>query len=162
MKRVAIFDIDGVLADGWPALQESCMEPGAPDWDLYHELICEAPVLANGMAELVRSYFADPDTYVVMITCRTDRIHRQTKQWLERNGLHHDELFTRAESTRNVEHKVAVVTWLRAQGLEIMLAFDDSPEQIDALEAIDVPTVYVHSGYYDDHQPWRQPALVDA
>ena len=38
---------------------------------------------------------------------------------------------------------------LRAYGLDLRLAFEDDPRNLDMFHAEGIPCVYIHSGYYE-------------
>jgi uncharacterized HAD superfamily protein len=150
-----IVDIDGVLADGYPALH-SATSGGATDWDLYHDLMIDAPLLDNGIADLVRTLHDDTDIAVVLLTCRGDHKQATTRKWLDAREIPFDELIHKPLGVEHYEHKRIEVERLRSFGFGIVLAIDDDPEWIRIYREMLVPTLYIHSGHYDARQPWRE------
>jgi uncharacterized HAD superfamily protein len=148
-----IVDIDGVLADGYPAL-EACSSPEGTDWELYHDLMRDAPLCKNGVPELVRA-LVNTEIVVVLLTCRGEHKHHITRAWLENNDIPYDDLIHKRADVEHYEHKVSVITELRRTGHEVFLAIEDDPVHVEQFRALDIAVMYVHSGHYEDHQPWR-------
>ena len=81
-RPVAVFDIDGVLADVSHRLHYLQSYPQR--WDRFFAAADRDPLLAEGAARL-RAALVDHD--VLYLTGRPERSRRLTKAWLRRHGL---------------------------------------------------------------------------
>ncbi len=90
-------------------------------------------------------------TSIVLLTARPAALAETTVTWLERNGVDWDLLAMRNDDDHgsSPEVKRAILNGLRGDGHEPVLAVDDDPRNLVMYRSEGVPTVYVHSGYYD-------------
>ena len=93
----------------------------------------------------------DPDLVVVLLTARPAWVRKQTLAWLHRYGLRWDLLAMRGPSDHGSarDFKRRSVRELRAAGFEPLLSFEDDRRNVTMFHEEGVPTVYIHSGYYD-------------
>jgi FMN phosphatase YigB (HAD superfamily) len=118
-QRIAVFDIDGVLADNRP--RQHLVTRRRKDWDAFFAALAFGwvPIYASGRPE----------------RCRSD-----TSQWLERWGFPAAELLLRADDDRRpaLQVKREFLTMLGARG-EIVSVVDDDEDVIDGLTAVGFP-----------------------
>jgi hypothetical protein len=141
-----VFDIDGVLSDA--AGRQHFIEQGRRNWSAFFEACGEDPVISEiqRLLELLREELA-----VVLLTGRPLRVRPQTLAWLERYRLRWDLLVMRdrGDYSQVTDFKREVVGQLRAGGLDLMLAVEDDPSNHAMFVDEGVPSLYIHSGYYD-------------
>ena len=82
MKPLAVFDIDGVLADVRHRLHH--VERRPKDWDAFFAAAVDDPPLEQGVA-LARA--SAEDCEVVYVTGRPERCRRDTLAWFRQHGL---------------------------------------------------------------------------
>lgn len=82
MKPLAVFDIDGVLADVRHRLR--FVERRPKDWDAFFDAAIDDPPLAEGVALAVASA---EECEVVYVTGRPERCRRDTLAWFAQHGL---------------------------------------------------------------------------
>jgi phosphoglycolate phosphatase-like HAD superfamily hydrolase len=140
-----VFDMDGVLSDATG--RQHFLEGPAMHWDDFFAACGDDPLIEASarLAELI-----DPSLRLVLLTARPMRVRPQTLAWLERHGLRWDLLVMREDDDWGSSHtyKHAVLVELRAKGFAVQLAFEDDPRNVEMFRAAGVPTVYIHSGYY--------------
>jgi phosphoglycolate phosphatase-like HAD superfamily hydrolase len=154
-KALAVFDIDGVLADVRHRLHH--LEARPQRWERFFQSADRDPVLVEG-AERLRAALTDHD--VLYLTGRPERTRRLTERWLARHGLPTGPLFMRADDdhrpARWVKRQV-----LRALGRERVVAsvLDDDPAVVALLEADGWP---VELATWLPHSSTLQGAQEDA
>ena len=144
-----IFDIDGVLSDATG--RQHFLQPadgGKKDWRGFFDACADDPLLEDVAA---LAGVVDPAVVVVLLTARPVRVQPNTLEWMERNGLRWDLLVMRNSGnyTHSPEFKRLTVSELRERGFDIKVAFEDDPRNLEMFRSQGVPTVYIHSGYYD-------------
>ena len=97
-RPLAVFDIDGVLADVRHRLHH--VEGARKDWDAFFRAAAEDPPLAQGVA-LAQESANDCD--VVYVTGRPERCREDTLAWFRRHGLPEGRLSMR----RDGDHRPA-------------------------------------------------------
>ena len=141
-----VFDIDGVLSDA--AGRQHFIEQGRRDWSAFFEACGEDPVISEiqRLLELLREELA-----VVLLTGRPLRVRPQTLAWLKRYRLRWDLLVMRdrGDYSQVTDFKREVVDQLRAEGLDLLLAVEDDPSNHAMFVDEGVPSLYIHSGYYE-------------
>jgi hypothetical protein len=87
----------------------------------------------------------------VLLTARPLRVQAETLSWLHRYRLRWDLLVMRpyGDYSRAAAFKQDSIWDLRHAGWDIKLAFEDDPRNLAVFRAEGVPSVYIHSGYYD-------------
>ncbi len=118
------------------------------DWSAFFEASVDDPPIPEGIRLVER--LCDGRT-VVLLTARPAGLADTTLAWLERHGIRWDLLAMRRDGDRgsSPDVKRALLVDLRADGYEPVLAVDDDPRNLVMYRSEGVPTVYLHSGYYD-------------
>ncbi len=150
-QPAALVDIDGVLADADEVLQTTC-----GDWGLFHRQVGKMPLLNNGVLPLMEALLLGGFA-VVLVTCRPTSCRAATKRWLESKQVPHTSLLTRPESVKPDRFKESVVETMltrRIGRFVPVLAIDDNPREVAMYQSYGLPTVYIHSGHWEESQPW--------
>ena len=141
-----VFDIDGVLSDA--AGRQHFLESGRRDWTSFFEACGDDP-LTEEVARLLD--LLDPSLVIVLLTARPAWVRPQTLAWLHRYGLRWDLLVMRDFGDYGAarEFKRRSVRELREAGFELALSFEDDRRNVAMFRDEGIPSVYIHSGYYD-------------
>jgi phosphoglycolate phosphatase-like HAD superfamily hydrolase len=144
--RAVVFDLDGVLSDA--ASRQHYLEGPWRDWDSFFDKCGDDPLIEE-VAQLLD--LLDPGLVVVLLTARPAWVQPQTLAWLHRYKLRWDLLVMRdrGDYAAAREFKRRSIRELRQQGLEPVLSFEDDRRNVAMFHEEGVPTVYIHSGYYD-------------
>ena len=144
--RTVIFDLDGVLSDA--ASRQHYLEGPWRDWDSFFESCGEDPLIEE-VATLLGLIDASLD--IVLLTARPAWVQPQTLAWLHRYRLRWDLLVMRDRGDYGAarEFKRRSVRELRGVGFDPVLSFEDDRRNVAMFHEEGVPTVYIHSGYYD-------------
>jgi hypothetical protein len=95
LRPLAVFDVDGVLADVRHRLHH--VERRPKDWDAFFAAAVDDPPLEQGVA-LARA--SAEDCEVVYVTGRPERCRADTLAWFARHGLPDGRLSMRSERDR--------------------------------------------------------------
>jgi phosphoglycolate phosphatase-like HAD superfamily hydrolase len=127
---VAVFDIDGVVADVRHRLHHVNRRP--KNWAAFFAAADRDPPLAEGIA--LATEYAQTHA-LVWLTGRPERLRRVTERWLKRNGLPTEVLFMRPNNDRRPsrEFKSAQLRAIGAQS-EVAVVVDDDPEVVARLK----------------------------
>lgn len=142
---LAVFDIDGVLADVRHRLHH--LEARPQRWERFFQAADRDPLLVEG-AERLRAALVDHD--VMYLTGRPERTRRLTERWLARHDLPTGPLVMRADDDRRPARYLKRDV-LRALGeyREVTSVLDDDPAVVQMLEAdgwpIELATWLPHS-----------------
>lgn len=141
MRPLAVFDLDGTLAD--VAHRVHHVERRPKDWDAFFAAAVQDPPLADGLA-MVRE--AAVDCEVAYLTGRPERCRQDTLDWLARHGLPEGSLVMRPER----ERRPARVTKPRmlarlAEGRTVAVVVDDDDAAVAA---------YREAGWTVLHATW--------
>ncbi len=151
MRPLAVFDVDGVLADVRHRLHHVDRRP--KDWDAFFDAARHDPPLAEGVLLAQESA---KDCEVVYVTGRPERCRQDTLTWFADHGLPQGELSMRASNDRRPA-RLAKPQLLRrlARGRVVAVVVDDDPQVCDA---------YERAGYRVLRATWmdRLPALEEA
>jgi len=130
-RPLAVFDIDGVLADVRHRLHHLQSRPQR--WNRFFEAADRDPLLEEGAARL-EAAMVDHD--VLYLTGRPERNRRLTERWLARHALPTGPLFMRPDA----DHRPA--RWVKRHVLRelartrtIASVLDDDPAVVTLLEA---------------------------
>ena len=130
-RSLAVFDVDGVLADVTHRLHH--LEARPQRWERFFQAADRDPLLAEGAGRL-RAALAEHD--VVYLTGRPERTRRLTEQWLARHNLPTGPLIMRADD----DHRPA--RWMKREVLrrlaatrDVISMLDDDPAVVAVLEA---------------------------
>jgi hypothetical protein len=150
-RPLAVFDIDGVLADVRHRLQH--VERRPKDWEAFFTAAADDPPLVQGVA-LARQSAVDCE--VVYVTGRPERCRTDTLAWLRQHGLPEGSLRMRRERDRRPA-RVAKPQLLRelARGRVVAVVVDDD---------LQVCQAYERAGYRVLRAAWMtaEPALFEA
>ena len=130
MRPVAVFDLDGTLADTRHRLHH--LERRPKDWDAFFAAAPRDPVLDTGVA-LLRESARDCD--VVYLSGRPERCRADTTAWLAAHGLPEGRLLLRRDDDRRParQTKLAVLRRL-ARERTVAVVVDDDEQVCDAAE----------------------------
>jgi phosphoglycolate phosphatase-like HAD superfamily hydrolase len=144
--RTVVFDLDGVLSDA--ASRQHYITGPWRDWDAFFES-CGDDLVIEEVAQLLG--LLDPSLVIVLLTARPAWVQPQTLAWLHRYRLRWDLLVMRDRGDYGAarEFKRRSVRELRAAGFDLALSFEDDRRNVAMFHDEGVPTVYIHSGYYD-------------
>ena len=147
---VAVFDIDGVLADVRHRLHHVASRP--KDWDAFFGAAPEDPPLREGLGAVAT---ADRAGHVVVyLTGRPERCRTATLTWLADQGLPTGELFMRDDSDRRPARitKVAALRRL-SRRFRVEVFVDDDAAVVEAVRAAGFPVL---------HALWMEPSTSGA
>ncbi|HEY3737009.1 MAG TPA: hypothetical protein VGL26_06160 [Jatrophihabitans sp.] len=132
---IAIFDIDGVVADVRHRLHHL---QGYRSWDDFFDDAEFDPLLEEGA---IRVLAAAAEFDIVWLTGRPEWLRGVTEDWLTKHDLPCEELHMRPQRDRRpaARYKLAALQQLRPRGVELFV--DDDPEVIDVALADDFPAV---------------------
>jgi phosphoglycolate phosphatase-like HAD superfamily hydrolase len=141
-----VFDIDGVLSDA--ASRQHFIEGGRRNWDAFFSACGDDPLIEE-VARLLE--LLDEKLQVVLLTGRPIRVQGETLAWLKRYELRWDLLIMRdfGDYMAAREFKQYTVDDLRRYGFNLQLAFEDDRRNLEMFRGEGIPTVYIHSGYFD-------------
>ena len=127
--RVAVLDIDGVIADVRHRIHHIQARPR--DWDAFFAEVSADPVLADGRAEALA--VAASGLAIVYLTGRPERCRLDTVRWLSDHALPEGDLVMRRDTDRRPA-KVFKVQALRelSRTREVAYLLDDDADVIAA------------------------------
>ena len=127
--RVAVFDIDGVLADVRHRLHH--IESGRRDWDGFFASVSNDPALAEGCQAALQAVASG--LTLIYLTGRPERCRPDTLQWLGAHGLPEGELIMRRDSDRRPARVLKVEALRRiASRAQVAYLVDDDAEVVAA------------------------------
>ncbi|MGI5236615.1 hypothetical protein [Dactylosporangium sp. CA-139066] len=134
-SSLAVFDIDGVVADVRHRLRY--LERRPKDWTRFFAAADRDPVLPEGV-ELAQQYAANH--VLVWLTGRPEHLRDITSAWLSAAGLPAELLFMRPANDRRParEFKPRQLTRL-AKESPIEVVVDDDPEVVSRLRELGYP-----------------------
>jgi phosphoglycolate phosphatase-like HAD superfamily hydrolase len=146
--RAAVFDLDGVLSDAAGRQHFLDGTTGRKDWRAFFAASGDDPLIEDVHSLLS---LLDTSLTIVLLTARPTSVREQTLAWLDRYRVRWDLLVMRPERQYQpaVDFKGAMVTALRAAGLDLAIAFEDDRRNVAMFRTAGVPCVYIHSGYYE-------------
>lgn len=150
-RPLAVFDVDGVLADVRHRLHH--LEGGSKDWDAFFAAAEDDPALAQGIALALESA---RDCEVVYVTGRPESLRQATVRWFTRHGLPDGELSMRSRRDRRPARTAKPEQLARvAAGRVVAVVVDDDPQ---------VCRAYEQAGYRVLRATWMDcaPALEQA
>lgn len=150
-RPLAVFDVDGVLADVRHRLHH--VEGRPKDWDAFFAAAVDDPPLHQGVALAQESA---KDCEVVYVTGRPERCRRDTLAWFAEHGLPEGRLSMRRPRDFRPA-RVAKLDLLRSISADrtVAVVVDDDLQVCDAYEA---------AGYRVLRATWmsEEPALREA
>lgn len=151
-RSLAVFDVDGVLADVTHRLHHLQARPQR--WERFFQAADRDPLLIEG-AERLRAALAVHD--VVYLTGRPERTRRLTERWFARHDLPTGPLLMRADD----DHRPA--RWMKREVLrrlaatrDVVSMIDDDPAVVAVLQAdgwpVELATWLPHSSTLQNAQ----------
>jgi hypothetical protein len=139
--------MDGTLSDNRDRLAK--LDRLDPDWDEFHRRQHFDPMLPDQRALL--QICEDAGLAIVILTARPERYRQQTEWWLSKHGIFPDAVLMRGDndSADTVEYKMNVIKHL-LQEFVVALVVDDHAGVCSASRELGLPTVYIHSNYYEN------------
>lgn len=123
--RVAVFDIDGVLADVRHRLHH--IETPRRDWDAFFGEVSADAVLEQGRAEALAAMSSG--LAIIYLTGRPERCRQDTVQWLVDHDLPVGDVLMRQDSDRRPARIIKVEALRRlSRTCEVAYLLDDDPE----------------------------------
>lgn len=132
---IAVFDIDGVLADATHRQHHLAARP--KDWDAFFGEVGADPVIEAG----VRRYLEEATRHeVVLMSGRPERTRHDTREWLTRNGLGEPRMILREDA----DFRPAAVVKSELIGLvalpsDVAILVDDDVSVVARLTAMGYP-----------------------
>jgi hypothetical protein len=150
LPSVAVFDIDGVLADVRHRLHHVASRP--KDWDAFFGAAPQDPPLREGLGAVAT---ADRAGHVIVyLTGRPERCRAATLAWLADQGLPRGELFMREDSDRRPARITKVAALRRLSRRYRVEGFvDDDAAVVEAVRAAGFPVL---------HAQWMAPSTSGA
>ena len=144
---VLVVDIDGVIADA--SAHQHFLNGDIQKWEEFFEAGSINSQLLRESWELVKSIAAL--TPIFLMTARPSYLLEKTVFWLNQNKISWDALLLRKEKDdrSSPEVKLDLLRDLIESGYEPKLALDDDPRNLLMFWEQKVPSIYVHSGYYE-------------
>ncbi len=137
MRPLAIFDLDGTLADVRHRLHHLERRPKA--WDAFFDAARDDPPLPTGVA-LARQSAGDCD--VAYVTGRPERCRADTLGWLRQHGLPEGTLAMRIPGDRRPARAAKVQLLQRlARERTVAVVVDDDEQVCDAYERAGWPVL---------------------
>jgi hypothetical protein len=138
MRAIAVFDIDGVVADVRHRLHY--VESRPKRWAKFFAAAGEDPLLAEGAA-LLRSMLETHD--VRYLTGRPERLRAVTQGWLAAYGLPSSPVAMRPDHDRRpsrIFKRERLRGWM-AEGPGIALVVDDDPQVTSMVRELGLPVL---------------------
>jgi phosphoglycolate phosphatase-like HAD superfamily hydrolase len=136
---LAVFDIDGVLADVRHRLHHVATRP--KDWDAFFGAAPLDPPLPEGLAAVATA--ANAGHTIVYLTGRPTRCRADTLRWLAAQGLPPGELHMRDDADRRPARFTKVATLRRlARRAEVVAFVDDDAAVVAAVRAAGFPVLH--------------------
>jgi uncharacterized HAD superfamily protein len=147
---IAVFDIDGVVADVRHRLH--LLEKRPKDWPAFFAAAADDPGLQQGINRVLA---AVADHELVWLTGRPKSLRAVTRRWLADHGLPGAELIMRSERDFRPAPVLKLAELQRLRPREIALFLDDDPAVI---------AVAAEAGFPAELADWmtRAPALAEA
>ena len=144
--RAIIFDIDGTLADGAHRVGHIQRTDGKPkDWDAYFAALSDDAPIPHlcEIADCLQTYF-----HIIYVTGRPEEYADATREWIDRHRLPVGTLYARPRGDRRDDDivKIELLSRIRADGYEPIMAFDDRTRVVRAWRAAGIPCAQVAEG----------------
>ncbi len=155
-RGIAVFDVDGVIADVRHRLHHVERKP--KNWPAFFAAMDDDGPLAEGIAMAQR--YADDGHRIAYLTGRNERYRELTLAWMRRHGLPEGRLVMRREDDRRPARvfKPQALSRLARDG-EIVAVVDDDTAVVEVLRHEGWPVVLADWMRADDTQ---QETLFDA
>jgi uncharacterized HAD superfamily protein len=133
---IAVFDIDGVVADVRHRLH--LLEKRPKDWPAFFAAAAGDPGLSEGIDRVLT---AAADHEIVWLTGRPSSLRAVTRHWLAEHGLPVTELFMRGHRDFRPAPVLKVAELERLRPREVSLFVDDDSKVISAAKAAGFATL---------------------
>lgn len=145
--RSVLVDVDGVLSDASGRQHFLNNDAGVRDWRGFFGAVGSDPPL-HAVPSLLD--LLDAELTVILLSARPSWVFELTVDWLHRHRIRWDLLITRGDDDHAgaADFKRGVLFELRDAGFEIEFALDDDERIVEMYRAEELPSLYVHSGYY--------------
>ena len=155
-RPLAVFDIDGVVADVRHRLRY--VERRPKDWDAFFDAARDDPPHAEGVALVKEHVEAGHD--VVYLTGRPERCRRDTERWLDEHGIGGFPVHMRPSNDRRPAAvvKVAKLAAL-AEEREVVVVVDDDDLVVEALRRSGWPVLHAD---WESREAEQQATLLQA
>lgn len=141
MRDAVIFDMDGTLCDVEPV--RHYVTGPRRNFDAFHRasLFC----YPNPVAMAIYRHPSTQSHDIVIVTARDARYEQVTRLWLARNQIDFDALYMRpwGDTRADAVVKEEILTQIRGDGFDPILAIDDRDDIIAVWQAAGIPTVKV-------------------
>ncbi|MEI6360600.1 MAG: hypothetical protein WCP95_00565 [Actinomycetes bacterium] len=129
---IAVFDIDGVLADA--THRQHHVESRPKDWDAFFAAVGEDPVIEAGRARLLE---AAGEHEIVVVSGRPERTRADTEAWLERGGMGRPRVVLRPDHDRRpaADLKADLLVGVGSPD-EVVLIVDDDPSVVERVTGL--------------------------
>jgi hypothetical protein len=135
---LAVFDIDGVLAD--VAHRRHHLTGPRRSWDAFFAAAGDDPALGVGVALALRAHAGGHD--VVYLSGRPERLRRDTERWLGRHGLPYGDVLLRPDADYSPAARLKLAGLRRlTRRDDIGLFVDDDAWVVDAVRTARPPLV---------------------
>jgi len=141
-----IFDIDGTIADLTHRLHH-ITEKKPKDWDSFFEGIYDDKPILH-ILPIIRAVHAQ-GFKVVLVSGRNDEYRVATVRWLENKArIPYHALYMRKKGDRRDDQivKLGLLEYLRLDGYEPVMAFDDRTRVVEMWRAQGIPCAQVAKG----------------
>lgn len=136
---LAVFDIDGVLADVRHRLH--FIERTPKDWDGFFAAAPMDSVLAEGQRLVAEHH--DAGHRIAYLTGRPERCRTDTVDWLGRHGFPHGLVHMRGDSDRRPARLTKADAARRLSAAdEVVIVVDDDAAVVDVLRAAGLPVLH--------------------
>lgn len=143
-----VFDFDSTLANVSSLVEHYIWE--RDDIDGFHAATHQAPGNRDVVTAAFHAMFNAVD--VLVVTARSVKYVEPTMQWLVNHCIPVTKLYMRAfdDHRPDTEVKRDIIAEIRAEGFNIVAAYEDSPRVIDMLREQGVKTIEVHNPQWLD------------
>lgn len=151
VRSAYIFDLDGTIANNLHRL-EMLKDPG--NWEAYNEAAVH-DIPYDYIRNLMTCLHMGPPRLFICTT-REERYRHITEDWLEHYNIPYDTLLMAQNDDKRPhwEIKKSMLEFLRADGYEVWLAFDDRPSVIKMYRSNGVPCLAMPDDYW--HLDWNK------
>lgn len=135
---IAVFDVDGVLAD--VAHRRHHISGPRRDWDAFFAAAGQDPPLGVGIVLALRTHAQGHE--VVYLSGRPERTRRDTERWLARQGLPRGEVVLRPDANYSPAARLKLAALRRlSRRDDIALFVDDDSWVVEAVRSARPPIV---------------------
>ena len=136
---LAVFDIDGVLADVRHRLHHVAARP--KDWAAFFDAAPQDPPLPEGIGAVRTAHLGGH--VIAYVTGRPERCRADTRDWLAAHGLPDGELVMRQDSDRRPARVTKVIALRRLARRYRLVAFvDDDAAVVEAVRRAGFPVLH--------------------